>query len=357
MAPFLTAGSLAWADKLLAAERRGRSLVAGKFPRPGDIWRFECDQDDDAMALKAAARWAKRLGASVESLPGPQNRLIIVRDSNNIEMAEIPEPDVAWALPLRSASPFVRPVDGNSPLLSAAQCREVDRKATFGMRVPGLCLMENAAVDAVILGLDMLPHPAGDSVLVLAGGGNNGGDGLAMARGLAAMGVRTDVAILKDPSGIDGDAGINLRLLREISGAAVHDLHADPSGLEKLLPRRRLLVDALLGTGFKGKLAPEFAAAINAINASGLPILALDVPSGLNCDDGTAEGPVVHAARCLTFAAVKPGFLSGMGPETVGNLYLGDIGAPNEAYPYSCGTIRTVSQPAVPPPQFSPWPP
>ena len=324
--------SLAWAGQLLAAERRGRSLVAGELSRSGDAWHFEFGQGYDALALKAAARWARRLGVPVESRSGPRNRLAIAGNADTIEITEIPDPREAWALPLRLADPFVHPAGNDSRTLSAAQCREVDRKATFELQVPGLCLMENAAVNAVILCLDMLPHPAEDGVLILAGSGNNGGDGLAMARGLASMGVRTDVALLKDPRGINGDAGINLRLLRETAGVIIHDLHAGLSDLGKILSHSRILVDALLGTGFKGKLSPEFAAVIDTINASGLPVLALDVPSGLDCDKGTAEGPVVRATRCLTFAAVKPGLLRGFGPETTGDLYIGDIGAPNEAY-------------------------
>ncbi|MDR1534635.1 MAG: NAD(P)H-hydrate epimerase [Planctomycetota bacterium] len=325
--------------ELLAAERTGRSLAAREAPRKGDLWRFEIRPPPDAR-LAAAMRWAKRLGAGVETVPGSANRLYLQRDGRQTEIQDFPPPDSAWAPPLSGAGLFIKPADRHSPMLSAALCREVDSRAANLFGVPSICLMENAAVDSVILARDMLGDSGHSGILIAAGGGNNGGDGLAAARGLAGLGLRVEVALLKNPASLAGDAATNLGLLRDVPRVPIHDFHGDPQRLEQLLPGKGLLIDALLGTGLKGGLSPAFAIAIRILNSSGLPILALDLPSGLDADGGVAGESVIRAERTLTFAAVKPGLLEGFGPGMAGRLYLGEIGAPSEAYPETRSSDR-----------------
>ena len=316
---------------LLAAERRGRGLVAREKPEPGQVWRLKLSGDADSPAWEAAARWAGISGAAVTIRKGAANRLVITEDGRERVVDEPPDPGAAWLLPLDRAWRFVRPAGPDSPVLTAGECRAVDRRALELCGTPGICLMENAGIDSAILARDMLPA-SGSLVLVAAGGGNNGGDGLAVARGLAEIGFRVEVALLKEPELLTGDAGVNLRLLRDIPGVAIHDLHRGPENIRRLAEGAALIMDALLGTGFKGALSPAYAEAIAAINAAAAPTLSLDAPSGLDCDSGLAETLAVRADRTLSFAALKPGLLKGFGKETSGRLYLGDIGAPREAF-------------------------
>ncbi|MCL2000650.1 MAG: NAD(P)H-hydrate epimerase, partial [Planctomycetes bacterium] len=267
--------------ELLDAERRGRALAALLDARPGEAWQVCIGSGPDAGALAAAARWAERFGAAVSKRLAPANRLVRIRGGRSDEIFEIPPARAALTLPPSAAWRFVKPDDGASLRLSSAQCRAVDQKAIAFLGVPGLCLMENASLDALTVAMDML-RPSRGRVLVAAGGGNNGGDGLALARMFLELGVKAEVAILKPPARLSGDAEVNYRLFAAMPGAVVYDMHEQPRALSGLAESSDLVVDALLGTGFKGKPSPAFKAAIKAINASGKPVLSLDLPSGLN---------------------------------------------------------------------------
>ncbi len=318
--------------ELVNAERRGRALAGLYDPRPGDLWRIDIGPGPDADALAAAARWAERLGATVRKGIGPANRLVRTRAGRRTEIHDIPPPRAALALPISAARRFAAPADRRSLRLTCAQCRAVDQKAIGLLGVPGLCLMENAALDALSVAMDMPGVFPDGRVLVAAGGGNNGGDGLALARMLLESGMRAEVALLKPPAGLTGDAAANLRLLEATPGAVLHAVHDRPEALASLADHAALLVDALLGTGFKGGLSGAFRTAIQAINAAGKPVLALDLPSGLDGDSGRVEEEAVLATRTVTFAAVKIGLDIADGPRHAGELWLGDIGAPNEAF-------------------------
>lgn len=344
-------------NELLAAERRARALLQRHGAEPGDVWEIESADDDDGLALLAAVRLAARRGAEVRlALAAPdtasQARLALVENCRRMDIplrgsatasawkriaggqtmsGDIPDADAVWSLPLDAAAPWVKPVDSACVPLTCTQCREIDARATGGFAVPGVCLMENAAMGAVIAAMDILPPPRCSRVAIVAGGGNNGGDGLAMARGFAALGIAVEVALLKPPEAFAGDAAINLALLNG-SGIPVHLLHDGAEGLGALLRGKDLVVDGLLGTGFKVGLSPQYRTAIGAVNACGSPVLALDLPSGLDGDTGTVAEDAVRAARTVTFAAVKHGLLAEGAAEYVGELYLADIGAPDQAF-------------------------
>lgn len=345
--------------ELLAAERRGRALVKRFQPGAGDRWQAEIDGGEAATALMAACRWAARLGAEASIRINPEaddsrawrelaessRRQGLIRTGsatgNGLRLSgqgreivlrpdDLPDADAAWHGTLKKATRFVDPTGPESPRMSCAECRNVDRVAIERFGVPGLSLMENAAVAAVLAAKDMI-STTDAPIAILVGGGNNGGDGLAMARGFAALGIRTNVALLKPAGGIAGDAGANLDLLRDVPLATLHEIHDRPEVLSVLLPDAALIVDGLLGTGFKGGLSAVFKTAIDLANASGVPILALDLPSGLDGDSGKVGETAIRARRTVTFAAVKNGLLSANGPEYAGQLYLADIGAPSEA--------------------------
>ena len=349
--------------ELLLAEQNGRALASEGNPRPGQTWRIRPGPGRMGRALAAAARWAERHGAKTliqeseaalrdrtfatlfeccrrlglsDASTGfddnPINSLAITGNAPPRIIATINDGGSAWALPLDAPSSrlFVRRSDAGDRVKTCAESREVDRQAIEDYAIPGLCLMENAGAAAVMVAADMLEKTRipGD-VLVIAGGGNNAGDGFVVARGLAALKYRVTVVLLKDPARLTPDAAVNYRLLDAVSGVTVVDASGDSGSMTaSLLAGKSLLVDGLLGTGFAGRVSPAFARAIDAMNASGIQTLALDIPSGLSGDSGEADPSTVRAARTVTFANLKPGLLTGKGPEKCGILFLGEIGAP-----------------------------
>lgn len=352
-----------WEMDALAAERRGRALVCQLGVAKGDAWLFGVSPGPEGEAMLAAARLARRFGAEVRVRLSPAgsgspvwrmladsthrqgmldengwrdggSRLIVRSGSESagIAAAEIPDDDTVWRTSLANAWPFVRPMaDNTNVAVTTAASRAMDKTAIGVFGVPGVCLMENAAVDAVIVATDMLEEAGGGSVLILVGGGNNGGDGLAVARGLARCGIHAEVALLKPEQSLTGDAAVNFELLQAVGTVPIHRLADNAQPLARLLASCSLAVDALLGTGFRGALSPAFADAVDMINASGKPILSLDLPSGLNGDGEETEGGVVLARRTIAFAAVKVGMMTERGRRAAGNMYIGDIGAPAEA--------------------------
>ncbi|MCC8190850.1 MAG: NAD(P)H-hydrate epimerase [Planctomycetes bacterium] len=347
---------------LTAAERRGRMFALAHGFRAGDRCIFDSQPDADGAAALAAARWAGRLGAEatvrlprpagpwpaeaptawkilaesgcrlnvVSATPaGPVSACHLEREGMTRTLRDFPDADAIWSRPLFAAMPLAVPVDHRSLRLSCAACRSVDRRAMDDYGVPGICLMENAALAGVAVALSLLTDPARARILIAAGGGNNGGDGLAMARGFAALGIATDIALCAPVDRLTGDAERNYRLLPDIP---VHHLAERPETLAALASGASLIVDALLGTGFTGAVRGPIRTAIASLATVKVPILALDLPSGLDGDSGAAAGAAIRATACVTFAAVKPGLERGSGPELSGSLFLGDIGAPAAAF-------------------------
>jgi NAD(P)H-hydrate epimerase len=227
---------------------------------------------------------------------------------------------------------FVRPAGADDATLTVEETREIDRRSIEDYALPGLCLMENAAVGAVMATCDLMGE--GDwHAVIAAGGGNNAGDGLAAARGLAALGKRVTVLLLKDPGRLSPDAAANYRLLGDPPAhAAVVDAHASPAVLEQALADCDVVVDALLGTGFSGELAGPLLRAVEMINASSAPAVALDLPSGMSGNEGVI-GPAVKAVRTVAFGNRKPGLLAGESIPLTGNVFIAEIGAPGPAAP------------------------
>ncbi len=184
----------------------------------------------------------------------------------------------------------------------------------------------NAAEAAIRLGFE-----AASRVVCVAGPGNNGGDALGVARHLAIAGFLVDVGLLGGRSGgrPQGDAGIQLRIV-EAMGLPLRHLagRAAGRGLRRMLAGAGLIVDGLFGTGLDRALGGAAAACVEAINAAEAPVLALDVPSGLDCDTGLALGPCVRATRTVTFVAPKEGFAHPHAAEWTGDVVVVGIGAP-----------------------------
>ena len=216
------------------------------------------------------------------------------------------------------------------PVFTADEMRRVDERAIRKLGIPGATLMEHAgrgAAEAIQAALPGLGLPRrGVRVAVLCGKGGNGGDGFVAARWLERAGHRVQVFLLARPETLRGDPALKLcEMQRDGLPARVVE---DPAALGPALRGAQLVVDALLGTGARGHPAPAVAAAIEQMNASGRPVVALDVPSGVSADGQPVDGPAVRAVLTATFAGVKLGLVTGSGPALAGRVVLVDIGVP-----------------------------
>ena len=210
-------------------------------------------------------------------------------------------------------------------LVTAQQMRDLDRRAGVEGAVPSLTLMENAGTRAFEVASQMLESPAGKHVAVVCGKGNNGGDGFVVARLLADAGADVSVSLLGNPDEVKGDARANLDLVRR--NRIPLTVVSQPAEVPDLRGYD-LVVDAILGTGIRGEVTGLAADGIGAVNDSGCPVLALDVPSGVDADTGVVCGVCVDADATITFALPKIGLLLFPAAEFVGELMVGDIGMP-----------------------------
>ena len=217
-------------------------------------------------------------------------------------------------------------------LATAEQMRACDRIAITEMGIPGAVLMENAGRSTVESMVRRYGPLAGKAVAIFAGPGNNGGDGLVIARHLHQLGALPQVYLLVRPEAIKGDAAANLHVVQELPIPLVVVLsEADLRDNENELARCRLVVDALFGTGLAREVTGHFAEAIRRINRFSCPVVAVDVPSGLNSDTGLELGAAVRADLTCTYGLAKPGIMVDPGREFAGAVEVIDIGIPPQA--------------------------
>ncbi len=214
-------------------------------------------------------------------------------------------------------------------VLSREQVRAFDSWAINELGVPGVVLMENAGRSCAELIKDRLAGVAEPKVCIFCGTGNNGGDGYVIARHLLNSGFKVVVVICGDRNKIKGDAKINLDILERL-GQPIEQLNLDdgniPGRVRAYAAGADMLVDGLFGTGLSGQLSDEYKQLIESINSQNCPILAVDIPSGVDCDSGKALGAAVRAAYTVTFAAVKTGFTSAGAAQYTGEIFVASIG-------------------------------
>jgi NAD(P)H-hydrate epimerase len=208
------------------------------------------------------------------------------------------------------------------------QSRRVDQLAVQQFGFSGLVLMENAGrgvADVLCrLGID-------GPVVICCGKGNNAGDGFVIARHLDLRGHPVRVLLWARPEELTGDAAANFAILQktgtpiELFGAAHNSAR-----LAKLLAGAAWIVDALLGTGAQGEPRPPLDAVIDQLNAAAAPKLAVDLPSGLDCDTGQPAKHTIRAAETCTFVTTKTGFSAPAAAPHIGRLHVLDIGAPRQ---------------------------
>lgn len=206
------------------------------------------------------------------------------------------------------------------PELTREQAREMDRIALEELKIPGILLMENAARGIAGVALRRLAARPGP-VAIVCGPGNNGGDGLAAARHLACAGAEVRIHLAMPPEAYreGSDPFVHLMVARAMGLALREDLE---------LAGAALVLDGIFGTGLQREVRPPFTAAIEAINAAGAAVLAIDLPSGLDANTGAILGTAVRADVTATMGARKIGFARGAGPGLVGQVEVIDLGIP-----------------------------
>jgi len=213
-------------------------------------------------------------------------------------------------------------------VISAQTMQEMDRQAIREQGIPGLELMEHAGHACMEAIFDEFGYTGGKRAVIFAGRGNNGGDGYVIARLLLQSGWQVRVCILAERDRIEGDAAINLE---QVPSDVVSYCTA-PGQLAALYREEArqadVIVDALLGTGLSSEVGGVYQEAVELINASGRPVLAVDIPSGIHGSSGRVLGCAVRATVTVTFAAAKLGHVLYPGADHVGRLVVADIGIP-----------------------------
>jgi NAD(P)H-hydrate epimerase len=213
----------------------------------------------------------------------------------------------------------------NKPrVISRERSRQLDRRAVEEYGMTGVMLMENAGRGTTDI---LCQLGVAGPVVVVCGRGNNGGDGFVIARHLDLRGYEVRVVLLDDTGVLQGDAAINYQVLAK---SDVPIVCWDLKVLSTALHGAGWIVDAMLGTGATGNPREPFSTVITELNESGIPILAVDIPSGLDCETGTPGKPTIRAKHTCTFVAAKPGLLVPTAAPYVGTLHVVDIGAPRK---------------------------
>ena len=221
-------------------------------------------------------------------------------------------------------------------VVTAAEMRQIDQDTIEGVGIPGIVLMETAG-SAIVRAIEQ-HYPTCQRIGIFAGKGNNGGDGLVIARQLAHVGRDVHLFLVSSPDSFTGEAEINLQIARNLglcieeilTGTPLkHDTTNESPPLNHIASCD-LFVDAIFGTGLRGTVRDPIATVIDVINSLPAPILSVDLPSGLNADTGHPLGTCVRADRTVTIGLPKRGLLVHPGAEFTGRLEVIDIGFPEQ---------------------------
>ncbi len=218
-------------------------------------------------------------------------------------------------------------------VVTPREMREIDNNAIDKFAIPGIVLMENAAIRTVdIIKREYNALLKKGKVLVLVGGGNNGGDGLAIARHLMLKGVDVKVALFVNEGKFKGDAKINLDIYKKLNGSIMQVTHESHLiDLDVSIGQANLIIDSIFGTGISGNIQGVMFDAIDMVNKSIAPVVAVDVPSGIDGKDGQVKGIGIKADHTVTFGYVKRGHLLYPGRDYVGKLHRVSISLPKDS--------------------------
>ncbi len=212
---------------------------------------------------------------------------------------------------------------------TAEQMQELDRKSIEVYRIPGIVLMENAGRAATEVILKTFPDLQKKKVAIVAGKGNNGGDGFVIARHLLNQGISAKVFLLTDPKSLRGDAETNYNIFHHMKGEVISvPSSKDYQKIKKGMEIFDLLIDGIFGTGLDAEVRGYYREVIDHLNTLQKPIVAIDIPSGLDANTGKPLGAAVRASLTVTFGLPKVGHLIYPGCDYVGTLKVVDIGIP-----------------------------
>ena len=214
-------------------------------------------------------------------------------------------------------------------IVTATQMQALDRRTITEARVPGLTLMERAGSGTADFIRNRFGPLAGKRVTIVCGKGNNGGDGLVVARLLRQGRARVTVLLLAPAAELSRDAKAMYRRWLRVGGTSATKSFRSPEQAEALLADSELIVDALLGTGLSTPVTGAYREAIRLMNEAGSPIVSVDMPSGIHADDGALLGCAVRASATVTFGLPKLGLYVGGGIDHAGVIHVVDIGIPS----------------------------
>ncbi|MFH1776893.1 MAG: NAD(P)H-hydrate epimerase [Candidatus Omnitrophota bacterium] len=211
-------------------------------------------------------------------------------------------------------------------IVSSKHMKQLDLTAQEKFGIPSLILMENAGLRAADIALAMLKNKKRPKAAVFCGQGNNGGDGLVVVRHLINKGIKASVGIAGDLNKMTQDAVINRNILLKM-GQCLENISAK-NVMGICAKNIDLIIDGIFGIGYKGIVKEPFYSIIKCINLTGLPVLSLDIPSGLDADSGKVENIAVYAKQTVTFGYLKKGMLINQGKVYCGRISVVDISLP-----------------------------
>ncbi|MFC1677003.1 NAD(P)H-hydrate epimerase [Planctomycetota bacterium] len=213
--------------------------------------------------------------------------------------------------------------------MTAKQLRDFDYHAINTLGIPGAVLMENAGRSCAELVLSKLADTLNPKVCIFCGTGNNGGDGYVIARHLLNKAFKVTVVICGNPEKVKDDAKTNLDILKNMNlPIEVLDMNATDikTQVRSFTTDYDMIVDAIFGTGLSGQLRGCYLQLIDSINACKIPTLAVDIPSGLDCDTAEPLSQAIKADYTVTFVAVKKGFALDQARDYTGEIFVASIG-------------------------------
>jgi len=212
---------------------------------------------------------------------------------------------------------------------TAEQMQELDRKAIEIYRIPGIVLMENAGRGAAEVICNAFPDLQKKRIAIIAGKGNNGGDGFVIGRHLLNKGISIKVFLLTESKSLRGDAETNYQIFSRMKGEVISiPSSKDYQKVKKDLEKFDLLIDGIFGTGLDAEVRGYYREVIDHLNTLKKPIIAIDIPSGLAANTGKPLGTAIRASLTITFGLPKVGHLISPGIDYVGEVKVIDIGIP-----------------------------
>lgn len=216
-------------------------------------------------------------------------------------------------------------------IVTIAEIKDIEKQAIEEYGIPSIVLMENAGSEAARQMGVIMGDLQNKKIAILAGKGNNGGDGYVIARHLYNQGAKVRVFLVGSKAEVVGDALINLEIIINMGMDVIEVVHdGDWDKVKIAMNFTDCLVDALVGTGFAGQLSGNMAQVVESINKANKLVIAIDVPSGLNADTGQISGIAVKAHHTITFSLPKQGLLLYPGATYAGDVSVADIGIPRK---------------------------